>query len=102
MKRRSFKKQVLASILSFEWNSVMASASIESNALDVLANAAVNCGKILVIIQNEWGNDGLNTVFPLDKWTNLNNARSNILMNQSSVLPLANNNATTGLHPANV
>jgi uncharacterized protein (DUF1501 family) len=45
------------------------------------------------------GNDGLNTVFPLDKWTNLNNARSNILMNQSSVLPLANN-ATTGLHPA--
>jgi hypothetical protein len=29
----------------------MASASIESNALDVLANAAVNCGKILVIIQ---------------------------------------------------
>jgi uncharacterized protein (DUF1501 family) len=44
------------------------------------------------------GNDGLNTVFPLDKWTNLNNA-FNILMNQSSVLPLANN-STTGLHPA--
>jgi uncharacterized protein (DUF1501 family) len=48
---------------------------------------------------NEWGQRWLNTVFPLDKWTNLNNARSNILMNQSSVLPLANN-ATTGLHPA--
>jgi uncharacterized protein (DUF1501 family) len=40
----------------------MASASIESNALDVLANAAVNCGKILVIIQMNGGNDGLNTV----------------------------------------
>lgn len=36
---------------------------------------------------------------PLDKWSNLVNARSNILMNQSSVLTL-NNNPTTGLHPA--
>jgi hypothetical protein len=43
----------------------MASASIESNALDVLANAAVNCGKILVIIQMN-GNDGLNTVFQIN------------------------------------
>jgi hypothetical protein len=68
----------------------MASASIESNALDVLANAAVNCGKILVIIQMNGGQRWVKYRFPLDKWTNLNNARS-ILMNQSSVLPLANN-----------
>ena len=101
MKRRSFiKTSALASIpLALNGIPVMASASIESNALDVLANAAVNCGKILVIIQMNGGNDGLNTVFPLDKWTNLNNARSNILMNQSSVLTLANN-TTTGIHPA--
>jgi uncharacterized protein (DUF1501 family) len=52
----------------------MASSSIEMS-LDILANAAINCGKILVIIQMNGGNDGLNTV-PLDKWTNLNNARS--------------------------
>lgn len=101
MKRRSFiKTSALATIpLAINGIPVMASSSIESNALDILANAAVNCGKILVIIQMNGGNDGLNTVFPLDKWTNLNNARSNILMNQSSVLPLANN-STTGLHPA--
>jgi hypothetical protein len=52
MKRRSFiKTSALASIpLALNGIPVMA-ASIESNALDVLANAAVNCGKILVIIQ---------------------------------------------------
>ena len=85
MKRRSFiKTSALASIpLALNGIPVMASASIESYALDVLANAAVNCGKILVIIQMNGGNDGLNTVFPLDKWTHLNNARSNILMNQN-------------------
>ncbi|WP_304196668.1 DUF1501 domain-containing protein [Flavobacterium alvei] len=101
MKRRSFiKTSTLATIpLALNGIPVMASSSIESNALDILANAAVSCGKILVIIQMNGGNDGLNTVFPLDKWTNLNNARSNILMNQSSVLPLANN-TTTGIHPA--
>ncbi len=101
MKRRSFiKTSALATIpLVLNGIPVMASSSIESNALDILANAAVNCGKILVIIQMNGGNDGLNTVFPLDKWTNLNNARSNILMNQSSVLTLQDN-STTGLHPA--
>jgi uncharacterized protein (DUF1501 family) len=101
MERRNFiKTGALATIpLALNGIPVMASSSIESNALDILANAAVNCGKILVIIQMNGGNDGLNTVFPLDKWTNLNNARANILMNQSAVLPLANNN-TTGIHPA--
>ncbi len=103
MKRRSFlKTSAIATVpLALNGIPVMASSNIESNALDVLANAAVNCGKILVIIQMNGGNDGLNTVFPLDKWTNLNNARSNILMSQSAVLPLANN-STTGLHPGMV
>jgi uncharacterized protein (DUF1501 family) len=101
MKRRSFiKTSAIATIpLALNGIPVMASSSIDSNALDILANAAVNSGKILVIIQMNGGNDGLNTVFPLDKWTNLNNARSNILMNQNAVLSL-DNNSTTGLHPA--
>lgn len=100
MKRRSFiKTSAIATIpLALNGIPVMASSILESNSLETLATAAVNCGKILVIIQMNGGNDGLNTVFPLDKWENLTNARSNILMNQSSVLPLANN-TTTGLHP---
>ena len=101
MKRRSFiKTGALATIpLALNGIPVMASSQIDSQSLDTLANAAANCGKVLVIIQMNGGNDGLNTVFPLDKWDNLVNARSNILMNQSSVLNL-NNNSTTGFHPA--
>ncbi len=101
MKRRNFiKTSALATIpLALNGIPVMASSSIDSSELNSLANAAVNCGKILVIIQMNGGNDGLNTVFPIDKWSNLSNARANILMNQNQVLPL-NNNGSTGLHPA--
>ena len=101
MKRRNFiKTTALASIpLALNGIPVMASSTIESNSLSALATAAANCDKVLVIIQMNGGNDGLNTVFPIDKWANLLNARSNILMNQNQILPL-NNNSTTGLHPA--
>jgi uncharacterized protein (DUF1501 family) len=101
MKRRDFIKTTAAASvpLMFSGIPVMASSQIESMSLEKMAVAAANCGRILVIIQQNGGNDGLNTVFPLDKWTNLENARGNILMNKSQVLPL-NNNLTTGLHPA--
>ena len=101
MKRREFLKStaILSAPLLLNKLPVMASSNLESSNLAELAQAAANCNKILVIIQMNGGNDGLNTVFPLDKWSELSTARSNILMNQSSVLPLLNN-ATTGFHPA--
>ncbi|MFN8282424.1 MAG: DUF1501 domain-containing protein [Chitinophagales bacterium] len=101
MQRRNFLKAgALASIpLLLKGVPVFASNSLESETLDTIARATAGCGKILVIVQMNGGNDGLNTVFPLDEWSSLFNARSNILMNQSSVLTL-NNNTTTGLHPA--
>ena len=101
MKRRDFIKTTSAASipLVFSGIPVMASSQIESTSLEKMAIAAVNCGRVLVIIQQNGGNDGLNTVFPLDKWNNLVNARANILMDASQVLPL-NNNATTGLHLA--
>jgi uncharacterized protein (DUF1501 family) len=101
MKRRDFIKTTAAASIPLMVSGipVMASSQIENTSLEKMALAAVNCGRILVIVQQNGGNDGLNTVFPLDKWTNLVNARSNILMNSTQVLPL-NNNLTTGLHPA--
>jgi len=102
MKRRNFIKTsalVATTPLLFKGIPVMASSELDSLTLEKMALSAINCGKILVIIQQNGGNDGLNTVFPLDQWSNLFNARSNILMNQSSVLTL-NNNSFTGLHPA--
>jgi uncharacterized protein (DUF1501 family) len=101
MKRRSFiKKTTFTSIpLLLKGIPVFASSDLLSQSLEKMALAALNCDRILVIIQQNGGNDGLNTVFPMDKWSNLVNARSNILMDQKQVLPLSGN-LTTGLHPA--
>ncbi len=67
--------------------------------LQALAAPAANCGKILVVIQMNGGNDGLNMVIPLDRYAELNSARPTIMIPAGSVLPL-NGTATTGLHPA--
>lgn len=67
--------------------------------LKALAMPTANCDRILVIIQMNGGNDGLNMVVPLDRYTELTNARSSILLPQASVLPLTGT-TTTGLHPS--
>lgn len=67
--------------------------------LQALAMPPGNCDRILVVIQMNGGNDGLNMVVPLDRYTELSNARASILLPAASVLPL-NATTTTGLHPA--
>jgi uncharacterized protein (DUF1501 family) len=102
MKRRKFiQSTALAATVPLVLNNipVMGSSTLEDSNLQKMATAAASCGKILVVIQMSGGNDGLNTVFPMDKWSNLVSSRANILMPESAVLSLAGN-ATTGLHPA--
>ncbi len=67
--------------------------------LQALAAPTANCGKILVVIQMNGGNDGLNMVIPLDRYTELNNARPNLLIPSNQVLAL-NGTTTTGLNPS--
>ncbi|HEY6505876.1 MAG TPA: DUF1501 domain-containing protein [Chitinophagaceae bacterium] len=101
MKRRSFikKASLVATPLLLNGVPVYAETTTGNAFFDFLAQTTYGCGKILVIIQMNGGNDGLNTVIPVDKYTNLNNARPNIILPQNSILPL-NNNPTTGLHPS--
>jgi uncharacterized protein (DUF1501 family) len=101
MERRDFLKlsSLAAAPLMLRGLPVMADNYLGDPVLDAMARSGYDCNRVLVIIQMMGGNDGLNTVFPLDQWSNLWNARSNILMNQNSVLSLNNNN-TTGLHPS--
>ena len=103
MKRRSFiKKTTFTSIpLLLHGIPVVASSDLLSQPLEKMALSAIQCDRILVIIQQNGGNDGLNTIIPIDKWANLFNARSNILMDQKQVLPLSGNQST-GIHPAMV
>jgi uncharacterized protein (DUF1501 family) len=67
--------------------------------LQSFAKTSNYCGKILVIVQLNGGNDGLNMVIPLDKYTELNNARSALMIPSSNVLGLTGT-TTTGLHPS--
>ena len=68
-----------------------------SAELAALTNAAAALDKVLVIVQLQGGNDGLNMIIPLDQYPALLAARANIALPQSKVLPLT---TATGVHPA--
>lgn len=55
--------------------------------------------RVLVIVQLNGGNDGLNTVIPLEYFSSYVNARKNIFIKESSVLRL-DGQERVGLHPA--
>ncbi|WP_299016345.1 DUF1501 domain-containing protein [uncultured Polaribacter sp.] len=52
---------------------------------------------VLVLIQLQGGNDGLNTVFDLNQYDNLQSVRSNIIIPETDLLSV---NSTTKFHPA--
>ena len=56
-----------------------------------------NNDNILVLIQLQGGNDGLNTVFNLSQYNNLQSVRSNIIIPDSDLISL---NDETKLHPS--
>jgi uncharacterized protein (DUF1501 family) len=99
MKRRNFLKTgaTLASIPFFS-NKMTASVLLPSLEEAALMTLAPNDGRVLVIVQLDGGNDGLNTVLPLDQYSNLAAARSTVLIPDSQVLQLGS--TQTGLHPS--
>ncbi len=52
--------------------------------------------RVLVLVQLNGGNDGLNTVIPLDQYGRLYNARPNIIIPESNIIPVT---GTVGFHP---
>ncbi len=76
---------------------VFAGNGLLSPFLQALSSSAANCGKVLVIIQMNGGNDGLNMVIPVDQYTNLAAARPDVVLPPNSWLTL---NSNTGLHPS--
>ncbi len=100
MKRRNFIKNTLpvAILPSFLQGQNMAAYGPDS-MLSRLAATFTDTDHVLVLVQLSGGNDGLNTVIPLDQYTNLAAVRNNVLIPQNKVLALTGTNAT-GLHPA--
>jgi uncharacterized protein (DUF1501 family) len=100
MERRNFFKTALpAAILPSLLNGFSFKAFAASPLMQALTGASLNSDHVLVLIQLNGGNDGLNTVIPLDQYTNLSLARANVLIPSSQVLAL-NGITATGLHPA--
>lgn len=97
MKRRNFLKTAGTSVVGLP-------LTVQGMNIGVLPHAQFfndltnfNTDKVLVLITQSGGNDGLNMVIPVDQYSNLSTHRSNVLIPENDVLSLT---PETGLHPA--
>ena len=98
MKRRDFFKTSLPIVLPALVNGISLKALAETPLLRSVAREAGG-SRVLVLIQLNGGNDGLNTVIPLEYYSAYHNARTNIAIPEDKVLRLEGFDGT-GLHPA--
>ncbi len=94
IKRRSFlKTSSLLSIPVFA-GGFPVSALAKSQISNIVNGES---DRVLVIIQLNGGNDGLNTILPRDQYDNLAAVRENILIPEDQILELTD---TVGVHPS--
>jgi uncharacterized protein (DUF1501 family) len=100
MERRKFIRNAAISAVGLPaMNGFSLTAHAESSLYSKYLMTGTANDHVLVVIQLSGGNDGLNTVIPLDQYSNYVNARSNIAIPQNRVLALTGT-AATGLHPS--
>jgi uncharacterized protein (DUF1501 family) len=100
MKRRDFLKIGSMATVACSINGLPLKAFGKEASSKQTRNLYTN-GKKLVMIRMSGGNDGLNTLIPLDKYAELTASRANVLIPANQVLPL-NGVPTNGLHPSMV
>ncbi|MBX2902866.1 MAG: DUF1501 domain-containing protein [Chitinophagales bacterium] len=100
MKRREFIRTAVPAVtVPVLLNGVSVKAFGSAPELEALTGARGNNDHVLVLIELNGGNDGLNTVIPIDQYSGIAAVRSNVMIEQNKVLPL-NGTTTVGLHPA--
>ncbi len=100
MKRRNFIRNTAAGVaLPGVFQGLTTKAFGLNDAMSQLLNPATPTNNVLVLVRMSGGNDGLNTVIPLDQYTALNANRANIVIPEPQVLKLKGN-TLTGLNPS--
>jgi uncharacterized protein (DUF1501 family) len=102
MKRRDFFRKTLPASITLPalLNGFSVKAFTNASPLvQALMGTATDTDKVLVLIQLNGGNDGLNMVIPIETYSGYYNARANIAIKQNKILPLKGT-AKTGLHPS--
>ena len=101
MKRRDFFRNTLPAAVTLPsiFSGLSVKAFTENHPLvRALLGSATDTDKVLVLVQLNGGNDGLNTVIPIEFYGNYFNARPNIAIPQNKILTL-NGVTKTGIHP---
>lgn len=94
MKRRNFVKNI--SLASIATPFVLKDINFQAVTKKLFNISKSAEDRVLVIIRLNGGNDGLNTVIPIDQYDNLVIQRPNVLIAETAILPVATN---VGFHP---
>lgn len=94
MKRRQFIQSGSLMSLPVLLSGMELSAISRSSLFGMVNNSD---DKVLVIVQLNGGNDGLNMIIPLDQYSGLSKIRPNLLLPETLVLKLKDK---TGIHPS--
>lgn len=95
MKRRSFLRKSLYASAAIPFTHL--GFAFSANAKPSFLNNLANEDNILVLLKMNGGNDGLNTLIPLDKYDALVNARPSIIIPEDRILKISEEK---GLHPS--
>lgn len=101
MKRRDFIKYSApaAAVTTMIGSIPVRTMGMESPFIRALMGYASDTDHVLVLVQLNGGNDGLNTLIPVDTYSSYQAARSNVAIPQNRILSLSGV-TKTGLHPA--